>query len=163
MYAQSVWFRRRVIRHATANYDASTGTLTLSGSDTLAGYQLVLRTVAFNSTNSDPTQGGRYPARTIAWTLNDGGLSSSAAITTVAMLPRPPENEVAIAAATNSWLLIFSGTPGQDYKVQFADAVNGPWADLSSVVTADSGGVVEYNDPTLPPSPMRFYRVRTAP
>jgi VCBS repeat-containing protein len=55
-----------------ASYDATTGTLALSGSDTLAHYQQVLRSVAFFSASSDPTGGGAEPARTIDWQLNDG-------------------------------------------------------------------------------------------
>jgi VCBS repeat-containing protein len=56
----------------TAAYDAITGTLTLSGIDTLGHYEQVLRSVTFSSTSPDPTGGGAEPARTIDWQLNDG-------------------------------------------------------------------------------------------
>ena len=56
----------------TASYDAANGTMTLTGSDTLAHYQQVLRTVALSSTSDNPTDFGLYQSRTIDWQVNDG-------------------------------------------------------------------------------------------
>ena len=56
----------------SAVYNAGTDTLTLSGADTLAHYQQVLATVTFQTTSSNPTNGGLNPTRTIEWQLNDG-------------------------------------------------------------------------------------------
>ena len=56
----------------TASYDAADGTLRLTGSDTLAHYQQVLRTVTFSSTSDNPTDLGLSPSRSIDWQLNDG-------------------------------------------------------------------------------------------
>jgi hypothetical protein len=149
----------------TASYNGPSETLTLSGSDTIADYQQVLRTVAFSSTNSDPTRGGIYPTRTIAWTVNDGSLSSALATNTLALLPvnAPTANRVAITTVTNGWHLIFAGIPSQYYVIQFAASASGPWTDLSSVLTASSVGLVEYTDPTFSLPKTRFYRVRTGP
>jgi Domain of unknown function (DUF4347)/Bacterial Ig domain/Cadherin-like domain/SdrD B-like domain/Bacterial Ig-like domain len=64
----------------TAAYDAGTGTLTLSGKDTVANYQQVLDSITFKTTSS--TAGNR----TINWTVTDGSSSngsSAAAISTV--------------------------------------------------------------------------------
>ncbi len=58
-------------------YNANSETLTLSGTDTAADYQSVLRTVAFDSTNTDPTDNGADPTRTVTFTLNDGGPTGS--------------------------------------------------------------------------------------
>ena len=66
----------------TASYDASTETLTLSGSDTVAHYQQVLDSVTFSS-GADPTGGGTAPTRTVTWTANDGSVDSAPATTTV--------------------------------------------------------------------------------
>jgi hypothetical protein len=55
-----------------ASYDSTTGELMLSGSDTLADYQAVLRSVTFESTSSNPTSTGADPSRTVTWTINDG-------------------------------------------------------------------------------------------
>ena len=57
----------------TAHYDATVGRLTFTGSDTLAHYQQVLRTVTYSSTSNNPTDSGLHPSRTIDWQVNDGG------------------------------------------------------------------------------------------
>jgi hypothetical protein len=69
----------------SASWNATTHTLTLSGSDTLADYQAVLRAVTFSSTSSDPTLGGTDTSRTISVTVSDGALSSAAVTSTVAV------------------------------------------------------------------------------
>ncbi|HEV3469575.1 MAG TPA: cadherin domain-containing protein [Pyrinomonadaceae bacterium] len=53
----------------TGNFDSSTGTLTLTGSDTLANYQTALRNVKYHNNSDDPTTA----ARTVSWQVNDGG------------------------------------------------------------------------------------------
>ena len=60
----------------TASYNASTETLTLSGTDTLAHYQQVLDSVTFNA-GENPTNYGSNPTRTVTWTLNDGSALST--------------------------------------------------------------------------------------
>ena len=149
----------------TATYNASTETLTLSGSDSLTNYQQVLRTVAFGSTNPDPTRGGASPTRTIAWTVTDGVLSSATVASTLDILATtaPPTNRVSLLIVTNGWILLFTGSASQNYVIQFANLVSGPWNDLSPVLAANSTGLVEYNDQTFPAPRIRFYRVRTAP
>ena len=54
----------------TASYND--GTLTLSGTDTLADYQQVLRSVVYASSAADPTSDGADRDRTIVWQVNDG-------------------------------------------------------------------------------------------
>jgi uncharacterized repeat protein (TIGR01451 family) len=51
------------------NFDSTTGTLTLTGSDTLANYQTALRNVKYHNNSDDPTT----TARTVTWQVNDGG------------------------------------------------------------------------------------------
>ncbi len=74
----------------TASYNAGTEVLTLSGSDTLADYQTVLRSVLFSSSNADPTNSGGNTSRTISWSASDGVASSTAQTTTVAVSVPPP-------------------------------------------------------------------------
>ena len=66
----------------TANYNAATGVLTLTGSDTLAHYQQVLDSVTYVSTSDNPTNFGTEPAG------RSRGLSTTARSTTAR--PRPP-------------------------------------------------------------------------
>jgi hypothetical protein len=58
----------------TTSYNAATGVLTLSGSDTLADYQAVLRSITYsvNPADGDPTGGGGNTSRTIDWLITDG-------------------------------------------------------------------------------------------
>ena len=63
----------------TASYNASTGVLSLSGSDTLAHYQQVLDSVTYSSSNQNPTNSGADPSRTISWVVNDGTVNSATA------------------------------------------------------------------------------------
>ncbi|MBV8980470.1 MAG: VCBS repeat-containing protein, partial [Acidimicrobiia bacterium] len=52
------------------------GTVTFSGSDTLADYQSALELVTYNG-GENPTDFGSDPTRTLTWTLNDGGSSNN--------------------------------------------------------------------------------------
>ena len=61
----------------TASYSASTGVLSLTGSDTLAHYQQVLDSVSYSSSNQNPTNYSGDPSRTISWVVNDGTTSSA--------------------------------------------------------------------------------------
>ena len=67
----------------TASYSASTGVLSLTGTDTLAHYQQVLDSVSYSSSNQNPTNYGADPSRTVSWVVNDGTLSSATQTTTV--------------------------------------------------------------------------------
>jgi hypothetical protein len=67
------------------NYNTTTGTLTLTGTDTLADYQAALRSVSFsfNPSNGDPTGGGSHTSSTIDWSINDGVASSGTTTSTL--------------------------------------------------------------------------------
>src|SRR5262249_5866656 len=64
--------------HITPTYDAASETLTLSGLDTLADYQQVLRTVAFSSSSNDPDDSGAHPDRTISYTVANPAVADGA-------------------------------------------------------------------------------------
>ena len=86
--------RTRVDR-LRVNWNATSETLTLSGTDTLADYQSVLDTVTFNNTSINPTDYGSDPTRTVTWVLNNGGSSNSlsTAVTetvSIAAVNQPP-------------------------------------------------------------------------
>jgi lipopolysaccharide export system protein LptA len=67
----------------TATYNATTGVLTLSGSATVAHYQTVLRSVTYQSTSTNATNGGTDLSRTLTWVVNDGTLNSNSVTSTV--------------------------------------------------------------------------------
>jgi len=66
----------------TASYEAATGVLTLSGSDTLANYQQVIRSLTYDNVSDDPTE----TDRTIEVVVNDGASDSAAATITVTVI-----------------------------------------------------------------------------
>src|SRR5262249_35807858 len=70
----------------TASYNSASETLTLSGSDSLAHYQSVLRSVTFNEDpNLNPTNYGSNPTRTLTWQLNDGSGSNNLSTVTTTL------------------------------------------------------------------------------
>jgi Ca2+-binding RTX toxin-like protein len=95
----------------TANYDPSIRTLILSGEDTVANYQQVLRTVTYNSTAATPDTTDRI----IEFAVNDGeahsNLSTFATTTLTFDFSQPP----------------IDGTPNNDTLVgtQESDRING--------------------------------------
>jgi hypothetical protein len=66
----------------TASYNSTTGVLTLSGSSSVASYQMVLRTITYNNTNQNPTT----TSRVINFVANDGQGNSTTATATVSMI-----------------------------------------------------------------------------
>src|SRR5690606_36928929 len=66
-----------------ASYDAATGVLTLTGADTLANYQAVLRTVTYHSTSEDPTINAT--SRTVSWRVTDANSDAAGAGQSVAV------------------------------------------------------------------------------
>jgi VCBS repeat-containing protein len=80
-----------------ASWNASTGTLTLTGSATLAVYDTLLSQVSYQDTGADASRGS-HPVRTVTWTVNDGTNTYSTA--SQIAIDRPPvaNNDVAADA-----------------------------------------------------------------
>ncbi len=57
----------------TGSYNASTGVLTLTGTDTVANYQTALRAVTYNNTSGAPSTS----PRTVSFQVNDGGAANN--------------------------------------------------------------------------------------
>ena len=66
----------------------SNGTLTLTGTNSLADYESVLASITYKDNGTDGSVGS-HPTRTITWTVSDGLLSSAADSTTLT-IDRPP-------------------------------------------------------------------------
>ena len=58
----------------TGSWDALTGTMTLTGSDTLANYEIALRSVTYENTSENPSTA----VRTVTFIANDGDSDSNA-------------------------------------------------------------------------------------
>ena len=63
----------------SAVWNPSTGTLTLSGTDTVAGYQSALRSVAYENTSNNPVTS----PRAVAFIVQDGDANSNVQIRTI--------------------------------------------------------------------------------
>ncbi len=64
-------------------WNSSAGTLTLSGSATKAAYATALETVTFQNINTDDPNNGD---RKVLWSVNDGGVGSIPATTTISVI-----------------------------------------------------------------------------
>lgn len=66
------------------SYNASIGTLTLSGVDTVDDYQAALRSITYSfSGNGDPTGGGTHHVRDISWQVSDGTYTNAVASSSI--------------------------------------------------------------------------------
>jgi hypothetical protein len=87
----------------TVSYNSSTETLTLTGSDSLANYQTVLDSVAFNA-GENPTDFGSNPTRSITWTVADHvGSESAPQTTTVTVVNINDPPTLSNVATTAAW------------------------------------------------------------
>lgn len=110
-----------------SSYNSATGELTLSGSDTLANYALVLQSLTYNNTSEDPT----VLDRQIEISVNDGGLSSPIVVSTISIVA---ENDAPTVDLNGV------GT-GIDFSATFSEG-SGP------VAIVDAGLVVDDVDDT---------------
>ena len=119
----------------TASYDAGTGILTLSGADTTAAYQQVLRTVAYDNSSQNPDT----TARTVTFTANDGTADSNLATTTVTMAAAndAPVNSIPGPQTTDEDVpLVLSTSHGNPIVISDVDAGGSP---VEVSLTATSG------------------------
>ncbi len=110
-----------------------TGTLTLTGPDTLANFQTVLRKVRYVNTDTAPDA----TARVINFVANDGSTNSNTAVSTVTVVPvDSPPVAVADAATVNE----DSGATAIDVLANDTDADGG--TKLVASVTQPANGTV---------------------
>ena len=90
----------------TGSYNAGTGVLSLTGTDTLANYQAALRSVTYSSTSEDPT--ATSASRTIGWRVTDAnadgtGAQTSLVVTSTVNLTALADAPVVTAGATTGY------------------------------------------------------------
>lgn len=151
----------------TGSYAA--GTLTLSGTATLAAYQAVLRSVAYSNTSDRPVT----TARTITFTVNDGGAvnATASASTTVAVqsVNDLATGTVSIGSATTSGTAVILAATSNLQDVDLANPVVTPtyvWQSSATLggtytnVAASATSVLTANTATVTPAAVTFYQVR---
>ena len=104
----------------SASYDTGTGILTLSGSDSVANYEAVLRTVTYDNASSDPDT----TSRVVTFRASDGVDSSIVATTTVS-----------ITASNDAPAISDAGLPG---PLEFTEQTSVAISSLFTVSDADS-------------------------
>ncbi len=119
------------------NWDGSTGTLTLSGSATLATYEAALRSITFDNPSENPAAS----ARTVSVTLSDGGASSSTLTRSITVTPT---NDAPTVVAGGSASYTENAVPSiVDAGVVVADVDSATLASASVQIT---GGHVPAED-----------------
>jgi len=119
----------------SASYNSGTGILTLSGVDTVANYEQVLRTIEYDNSSQNPDTTDRV----LEVVTNDGDIDSNIGQTTIVMTADndAPINSVPGAQSTNEDTpLTFSIAGGNPITVSDVDAAN-----LEVTLTADRGTV----------------------
>ena len=142
----------------TASYNAATGVLTLTGTDTLAHYQQVLDSVTYVSTSDNPTNFGADTSRTISWVVNDGTLNNGTTQTTtlsiVAADDAPVLSNVAASASypeqapavTLSPIATVSDVDNQTLQSATVSISSGLFTgDVLAATTAGTGITASYN------------------
>lgn len=99
----------------TGSWDASTGTLTLSGNASTADYQAALRSVAYSNTADAPDA----TARTVTFSVNDG----SGAVTATQGITLTAVNDAPVLLV-NSLSIQQGGTATPDIQAQDPDTVD---------------------------------------
>ena len=109
----------------TGAWDAATGTLTLSGADSVANYQVALRSVGYTNTSDNPS----VATRTATFRVNDGAANSNTQTRdiSVAAVNDGPVNTVPIAQFTGEDTpLVFSTASGNRISISDVDAGAAP-------------------------------------
>ncbi|WP_413171699.1 hypothetical protein [Anabaena azotica] len=126
----------------TADYNSATATLTLSGIDTVANYQKVLRTVEYFNTAANPNT----TARTIEFVVDDGEAhSNTSAVATTTITFTLPDfitgtNSSEVIVGTNT-INIIDGKRGNDVIYGYeGDGVSGVGSTATVPTLNPAGG-----------------------
>ncbi|MBD1996571.1 tandem-95 repeat protein [Leptolyngbya sp. FACHB-541] len=133
----------------TASYNSNTGVLTLSGTDTLARYQQVMRSVTYLNTSETPTQ--TTNTRTVSWQVTDANSDGAGAATST-----PVTSTITINALPDPVNDAFSTNEDTLLSASVADADIGDGPATYAVSSAPSHGVLNFNPNgsfTYTPSP----------
>ncbi len=99
------------------------------------------------------------------YTIGDGrgGMATGTVVVIVISGNASSQNKVSVTFTPNGRLIRFAGIPTQNYIIQSAADVTGPWANLSPSIPAGPTGLIEYEDTEMPVPIMRFYRTVVSP
>lgn len=152
-----------IVKLLANDSDPDNDPLTISGADQTSTQGGTVAIDGENVVYSPPA--GFSGADQFYYTVSDGKGGTARGVVTVSVAPddRVVQYDVQVIATAGSTVVRFFGIPGLPYIIQCADAVTGPWRDLSPPIAAGPTGLVEYLDTTSPKPPVRFYRRLAAP
>jgi hypothetical protein len=141
-------------------WNSGNGTLTLSGSDTVANYQTALWTVKYQNTSATPS----LLTRTISFKANDG-TTDTATLTRNILLSTPPAgfNILTLTSLSSSGTAVFGfvGGVGFKYSLDWSTNLANPGWVAVITNTAPPSGVLSYTNSSS--APQNFYRTRLVP
>ncbi len=120
----------------TGTWNATTGTLTLTGSDTVADYQAALRAVTYENTSLNPS----VLTRTVSFMVNDGAANSNTVTRSIAVLVPP-----ALSGIETSALAYTEGQSATDITATLV-AADAESANLVSATVQISGNYASGQD-----------------
>ena len=95
----------------SSNYNSGTGTLTLTGTASVANYLVALKQIRYNNTSEDPDE----TDRSITVIANDGSVDSNTATATLTIVAEDDAIVLDLDANDNS------GAAGADYETDFTE------------------------------------------
>lgn len=107
----------------TGVFDAASGLLTLTGTDTIASYQAALRAVRYQNLSGTPNTSTRL----VTWIVTDGAASSAAGLSTINVLAVNDAPSFTVGPNATSW-----EDSGMRYVTHWATGMNAGPADESS-------------------------------
>ncbi|WP_418316904.1 putative Ig domain-containing protein [Piscinibacter sakaiensis] len=126
----------------SGSWDAATGVLSLSGSASVASYQIALRSVTFANSSENPST----LQRSVSFVVNDGSLSNAPALRSIAVSAvndAPSGTNATIAVAKNGSRVLVRADFG------FADAAGEANNFTSVLVQLPSAGTLKLGGTTL--------------
>ncbi len=128
----------------TVLWDATTGTLTLSGEASPAEYESMLEHVTYTNSNAEPD----YGDRSVTWTVNDGELDSALRTSTIRLrdapllnpvLPDPKELGLNDFQGSNAFSGTFGLMPDIDSLLSFLShrGLLSPYPDMTELGTSE--------------------------
>ena len=143
----------------TGTFNSANGTLSLSGTATLAEYQAAIRSVTYTNTSDDPSTA----TRTVSFTVNDGDVDSNTQARDIAIEATndDPTNAGTLPTDISVTEDVASNVDLSDVDFSDIDAENGPLTvtlatGTGGQLTATTAAASQWEEPSTPePSPVR--------
>ena len=149
------------IGNIAGSWNSGTGTLTLSGVDTVADYQAALWSVKYRNLSTSPS----LLARTVSFKANDGTMDTATLTRDISVSAAPAGFHVlslSTVGSAGTAVFGFLGAPGYKYALDRSTNLNSPTNWIALVTnTAPPSGVLGYTNTS--PAPANFFRTRLVP